>query len=229
MTFCKEIRQESQVYWEGSLRHPFVKGIVDGSLHLEKFKFYMLQDAYYLKHYAKILALAAVKAEDQQMSYFLEQTNYIHQAELQVHELVFDHLKVSKTELDNFIPAPTTHNYINHLYEAIYNGTLAEAFAAMLPCPWLYQEIGEKYKNAQPAQPLYQNWLAFYGSIDYQETVETQIRMMNEYTEAEPDKIEIFKEYFKKSCYYEWKFWEMSWTLESWEGEVLAYDFERNS
>src|SRR5690625_7647876 len=40
------------------------QGVVRGDLQLEKFKFYILQDIYYLKHYGKIHALAAAQADD---------------------------------------------------------------------------------------------------------------------------------------------------------------------
>lgn len=62
MGLCEKVRKDTDFYWEASFYHPFVQGIADGSLPLEKFKFYMLQDAYYLKHYTKVLALAAAKA-----------------------------------------------------------------------------------------------------------------------------------------------------------------------
>jgi len=229
MAFCDELKQEANLYWEASFRHPFVKGIVAGNLDLELFKFYMMQDAYYLKHYTKVLALAAVIAEKDQVAYFLEQSRQIYEAELEIHDTVFKHLKVNQEELEAFIPAPATHNYISHLYQVTYNGDVAEAFAAILPCPWLYQEIGEKYKAAQPEPILYQNWLTFYGSSEYKGAIEEQKQMMNEYAAAQPHKKAIFKAHFVKSCYYEWKFWDMSWTLENWEDEVMKYDYAKNS
>ena len=38
--------------WEGYLKHPFVRGIADGSLEIQKFRFYLLQDYVYLFDYA---------------------------------------------------------------------------------------------------------------------------------------------------------------------------------
>ena len=50
------------------------------------------------------------------------------------------------------------------MYNAAYNGDVAEAFAAMFPCPWLYQEIGEKYKDSKPGIKLYEEWIALYSA-----------------------------------------------------------------
>jgi len=226
MSFCEEVRKETDVYWEGSFQHPFVKGIVEGSLPLEKFKYYMLQDAYYLKHYSKVLSIAATKAEtNEEITYFLNQANYIHEAELELHRTVFKELQVTEEEIAQFDPAPAAYNYVSHMYTAAHNGDVAEAFAAMFPCPWLYAEIGQKYKHAKPGVALYEQWIALYSSDEFAETIRYQKERMDRYAEEQPEKVAIFKRHFEKSCYYEWKFWEMSWTFENWQAEVMTYEY----
>lgn len=226
MTFCEEVRKETNLYWEGSFEHPFVKGLVNGTLPIGKFKFYMMQDAYYLKNYTKVLAIAASKATtNEDINYFLETASFINAAELELHRTVFQELGCTEKELEEFEPAPAAYNYVSHMYNAAHNGDVAEAFAAMLPCPWLYQEIGEKYKNAKPGVKLYEEWIAMYSSPDYKEKIELQKSMMNRFAEEQPEKVARLKSHFKKSCYYEWKFWEMPWTFEDWKGEVTSYEF----
>ena len=223
---CEEVRKETDLYWQGSFVHPFVKGLVDGTLPLEKFKFYIMQDAYYLKHYTKVLAIAATKAEtNEDIAFFLETARYINEAELELHRSVFKELGVTKVEETDFEPAPATYNYVSHMYNAAHNGDVAEAFAAMFPCPWLYQEIGEKYKDAKPGVKLYKEWIRLYSAPDYKEKIELQKAMMNRYAEANPAKKKVLKGHFEKSCYYEWKFWEMPWTLENWKDEVKNYAY----
>jgi thiaminase/transcriptional activator TenA len=225
MTFCEEVRKETDLYWEGSFNHPFVKGIADGTLPLEKFKYYMMQDAYYLKHYTKVLAIAASKAQtNEEIAYYLETARFINEAELELHRTVFQELGVTNEELENFNPAPAAYNYVSHMYNAAHNGEVAEAFAAMFPCPWLYQEIGEKFCDAKPGVKLYKEWIAMYSAKEYKEKITLQKSMMNRYAAERPEKIRILKSHFEKSCYYEWKFWEMPWTLEDWEKEVSNYE-----
>ena len=43
--------------WDKYNEHPFVKGLADGTLPLEKFQFFMIQDHLYLMQYAKVFAL----------------------------------------------------------------------------------------------------------------------------------------------------------------------------
>ncbi|MGN1400125.1 MAG: thiaminase II [Bacillus sp. (in: firmicutes)] len=226
MSFCAEVRMETDLYWKGSFEHPFVKGIADGSLPLEKFRMYIMQDAFYLKHYTKVLAIAASKAErSEDIQYFLGMSKFIHEAELDIHRSVFKELGVTEQEIMRFEPAPAAYNYVTHMYHAAVTGDVGEAFAAMLPCPWLYQEIGMRIKGASPGVKQYEDWIKMYSSDEMKENIAVQIGMMNRFAEEQPEKRPIFSAHFRKSCYYEWKFWEMAWSSETWEGEVNQYEF----
>ena len=48
--------------WESYLEHPFVKGIADGTLDIDRFRFYMIQDYRYLLEYAKVFAFGIIKS-----------------------------------------------------------------------------------------------------------------------------------------------------------------------
>ena len=56
--------EAAQDIWAGYVTHPFVLGLADGSLAVEKFQFYLLQDYVYLFDYAKVFAQGVVKARD---------------------------------------------------------------------------------------------------------------------------------------------------------------------
>jgi thiaminase/transcriptional activator TenA len=218
MDFCLKLREVSERYWQGSFSHPFVLGIVDGSLELERFRMYILQDAYYLKQYVKVLALAAAKAENsEQSSYFIESARYVVEAELKLHETIVQEFGMKPAQLDCVEPSPTTYNYCNHLLQIAYQGDVSEIFAALFPCPWLYQEIGETFADAKPSVRLYQDWINMYSSQQLKETIILQKQMMNSYAEQQPHKRALYKAHFLRSCYYEWQFWQMAWTEEDWE------------
>ena len=225
MNFCEKARQQTNLYWEESLAHPFVQGIADGTLPLEKFKYYMMQDAYYLKHYTKLLAMLAAKAtEDDDVAYFLQTANFIREAELELHRTTFQQLQVTAEELAQFEPAPAAYNYVSHMYQAFFTGTLAEAYAAILPCPWLYQEIGAAIRHANPQQPLYADWIALYGSEEMEQTIEKQKAMMDRFASMPGNDEQTLLAHFKRSCYYEWQFWEMAWTFENWQVGGECYE-----
>jgi thiaminase (transcriptional activator TenA) len=218
MKFSQILREEADFIWEASFNHPFVKGIGDGTLSLESFRYYVMQDAYYLSHFAKVQSLGAAKAKD------LSTTNRMaihaqgtYEAELSLHENFSKRLDITEQEQANFKPAPTAYAYTSHLYRAAHNGHLGDIIAAILPCYWLYYEIGENLKECTPEEPIYQEWIAAYGGDWFKTMVEEQINRLDEIAETvtEEDR-ERMKEHFIISSQYEYSFWEMAYRLESW-------------
>ena len=57
--------------WPRYLCHPFITQMADGTLPLEKFRYYMLQDYLYLRDYTKILAAILQKADTFEQIRFL--------------------------------------------------------------------------------------------------------------------------------------------------------------
>ncbi|CAN7384402.1 thiaminase II [Rossellomorea sp. LjRoot5] len=218
MSFSTVLRNEVKDIWDASFHHPFVKGIGDGTLPIEKFKYYLLQDAYYLSHFSKVQALGASKAMDihttSRMAAHAVGTN---EAELSLHENFSKRLGITEEERKNFKPAPTAYAYTSHMYRSARYGGLADILAAILPCYWLYYEIGERLKSCKPGEPVYQEWIKAYGGDWFKELVEEQINRLDVLaaTMTECDR-ERMKENFILSSIYELQFWEMAYTLEKW-------------
>ena len=62
MPFTTELWSAMSPIYEAILRHPFVTGLTDGSLDRERFRFYAVQDALYLREFARALSIAAARA-----------------------------------------------------------------------------------------------------------------------------------------------------------------------
>ena len=60
MTFSQSLRKEVDSIWEASFHHPFVK-LGEGTLDLANFRYYVLQDSYYLSHFARVQTLELQK------------------------------------------------------------------------------------------------------------------------------------------------------------------------
>ncbi|KRG14336.1 thiaminase II [Lederbergia galactosidilytica] len=221
MHFTDELRQATEQSWELSLHHPFVQGIVQGDLPLEKFKYYILQDIYYLKHYGKVHAMAAAQADDFSHTALLaKKAQLTAQAELTVHEEHAKVLNITKEEMEHFRPAPTAYAYTSHLYRAALSGSFAQTIAAMLPCYWLYADIGKTYEHTAPNKPIYKKWIETYASEWFQTSTQEQIDLLNQVvaTASETEKEKI-KEQFVIAKEYELAFWEMAYQEEKWLSE----------
>jgi thiaminase/transcriptional activator TenA len=218
MKFSQIVREKADKIWEASFHHPFVTGIADGSLSLESFKYYVMQDAYYLSHFAKVQAYAGAKATDLHTTARLaSHAQGTYEAELSLHENFSKRLGITEEEKQAFKAAPTAHAYTSHMYRAVLTGGIGEVIAALLPCYWLYYEIGERLQGSTPDEPIYQEWIAAYGGEWFRELVEEQINRLDELAvKATEEEKERMLEYFIISSQYEYSFWEMAYTLEKW-------------
>lgn len=227
MTFSKLLREESDHIWEASFHHPFVTGIGDGTLSLECFRYYVMQDAYYLSHFAKVQALGAARANDfETTSKMAAHAQATYEAELSLHKNFSRRLGITEEEQANFKPSPTAYAYTSHLYRAAYHGHLGDIIAAILPCYWLYFEIGERLQSCTPEEPIYQEWISAYGGEWFRAKVEEQINRLDKLAETvTAEDRERMKEHFIISSQYEYSFWEMAHTLEKWPAQKEVVSF----
>ena len=71
MSFAEDIERAALPVRQAILAHPFITGVGDGTLPVERFKYYVLQDYVYLIDYSRVLALASARAPDlETMSWF---------------------------------------------------------------------------------------------------------------------------------------------------------------
>ena len=113
--------------------------------------------------------------------------------------------------------APTNYAYTNHLLAAAYQKSFAHGVAAVLPCYWIYWEVGKELREKGSKNADYQRWIDQYSGEEFGQAVFQVLDMVN--TEAEHLDIssrEELKEIFRTSTRYEWMFWDMAWRQEDW-------------
>lgn len=232
MTFTNQIREESKPIWDANFNHPFVRGIADGSLSLESFRYYVLQDSYYLSHFARVQAIAASKADDLfTTSRLAAHAQGTYEAELGLHESFIKQLGVTDDEIASFMPSPTAYAYTSHLYRVAAAGNLGEIIAALLPCYWIYYEIGRLLKGKAPEEPIYQEWINAYGGEWFATLVNEQIVRLDQLAkQSTAEERHKMKQHFIISSQYEFLFWDMAYNLENWpieQEELLETGAER--
>ncbi|MFQ5893405.1 MAG: thiaminase II, partial [Nitrospinota bacterium] len=71
MSFAAHLRSLAEPIWAAELEHPFVTGLGDGSLPVERFRFYLAQDYLFLLAYCQVFAQAVARSPDEAtMSHF---------------------------------------------------------------------------------------------------------------------------------------------------------------
>lgn len=219
MKFSAALRAEAEPLWRASLEHPFVRGLADGSLPLDCFRHYVLQDGYYLRCFARVQALAAARAPDLDTARgFAVHLQATCDAERGLHESLLGELGISPAEYAAAEPAPTAYAYTSHLLRVAYEGTAGEIAAAVLPCYWLYREIGEALRAARPGVEPYRRWIAAYGDEGYDRLVRELVGWIDAFAARAPEEERgAMRRHFLISSRYEWRFWEMAYRLETWD------------
>ena len=218
--FTDELRQSAAPIWEADLGHPFVRGIADGTLPTEKFKFYLVQDYLFLLDYSRVFAHGVIKAPDEAtMALFSQLLNETLNTEMDLHRGYCEKFGISAAEMEQAPVAPTTHAYTRHLLNVAQSGTLMDIIAGVLPCQWGYAEIGTTLaQQGGSPEPLYQEWIEMYASEEFLALGKWLRGLLNELTaESSSAEKERLKRHFLFSSRYEYLFWEMAWTQEAWQ------------
>ena len=220
MTLTERLYQAAAPIWQKSLAHPFITALGDGSLPLEKFRFYMCQDYIFLIEYSRLLALATAKAPDlETMGRFANLLDATLNQEMALHRSFAEDCGIRADALAATQAAPTARAYTSHLLRVASLGDIADTVAALLPCQWGYAEIGQTLaQRGRPATaPFYAQWIDMYASPEFA-ALSTWLRGVLDALEVSGgvSDMERLTETFCTSARYEYLFWEMAYRMEEW-------------
>ena len=203
--------------WAQCLAHPFVTGLGDGSLPVEKFQYFMLQDYLYLFDYARVFALGVVKARDPElMRTFAASVESILNGEMKIHRAYMQRLGISEAQVFAVQPALDNLSYTHYMLSVANAGTPVEIVASILACSWSYAEIGQALAKLPGAleHPFYGEWVRSYSGEEYADMNQGLIDLMNQLAENVSDEqLEHLKEIFVNCSRYELGFWDMAWEM----------------
>ena len=200
------------------LAHPFLTGLTDGTLAEERFRFYVLQDALYLREYARALSLAGVRSPDEgTLVMFNEHSAGAITVERSLHEGFLQDLGVAREEAEATEASPTTLAYTSFLLRTATLGDYPEVLGAVLPCYWIYAEVGKALLKRGSPNPRYRKWIKTYSGEEFGALVEAVLDLTNRVCEdLNPVQKARVTEAFVTTSRYEWMFWDAAWKLERW-------------
>ncbi len=217
--FTERLRKKAAPIWEAQHQHPFVRGIGDGTLGLEPFKFWVRQDYVFLIGYARLLALATARSPDlNTMTKFAELLPATLETEMSLHRSYATAFGISHEQLERELPAPTTRAYTDFLLQVATTGDFAELVAALLPCMWGFSELGQRLAQGScPADERYAQWIDMYASREFAKLAEWCRDLLDRVAEGLPEPyLHKLEGAFLTSSRYEWLFWDMAWKMERW-------------
>ncbi len=213
----RRLQHAAAPIWAACLEHPFVTGIGDGTLAVEKFRHYMLQDYLYLFDYARVFALGVVKARDPAlMRTFAANVDAILGGEMEIHRAYMRRLGITEAQVLSGKPALDNLSYTSYMLSVASSGGLMELVAAILACSWSYAVIGQALAAMPGAaeHPFYGEWVRGYSSEQYAATNQSLIELMDKLAaNATEEQAAYLTDIFVRCSRYEKGFWDMAWEM----------------
>jgi len=222
-SICDEMRAGCAGIWDGLHAHPFLCELATGTLGLEKFRFFLEQDNFYLVDYARCLAMGAAKSRNEtELRYFTVDLNQVLDTELPSNrDLLARVTEMGAAERGGALTmAPANVAYTSYMQALALRGGPMEIMAALLPCAWSYVEIAQRLAGgATSKHEVYSDWIAYFTLPANVEMVASMRRDFDRLAVEEGlgvAKRGELSQIFATSSRLERGFWEMAYTLEQW-------------
>ncbi|KRN03400.1 transcription activator [Levilactobacillus senmaizukei DSM 21775 = NBRC 103853] len=213
--FTDTAHAATRALWLASKRHPFIQQLQAGTLPRATFRDYLIQDHHYLLEFGRLYDLAAERCQvPTQAAQLRANAADLRQGEIATRETFFAEMAITPAIIAATPVAPTNYAYTSHLYRSLATAGVPGAVAGLLPCYWLYAEIGEELATKGSPVPIYQAWIDSYTASDYANAMTDQLALAN--AVATPTNQAALCQIFKRSSWYELNFWQMALDHEQW-------------
>ena len=197
---------------------PFNTELADGSLSRDRFQGYVIQDALYLGQYSRVLAMAGVKGPDgATLHAFASSALEAVAVEQALHERYLREFGIDPARLAQAEPSPDCLGYTSFLLATAYHDPWEVLLAALLPCFWVYWDVGSAIAKRVAAANPYRAWIDTYADEGFGNAVRTVIGMTDRAASAAaPATVDRMMAAFIRSTQYEWLFWDSAYQQRGW-------------
>ncbi len=219
MAFSHELFHRISGIYARILAHPFVTGLTDGSLAEDAFRFYAIQDALYLRDFSRGLSILAAKAEEEDVAIlFNDSAKNAIVVERALHGSFFAQWGLASDVVLATPMAPNNVLYTSYLLRIAYERPFHEGLGGLLPCFWIYWEVGKALVKQGSPVPMYQQWIETYGSEAFATTVQRVLTLTDQIaaglTVAQRERM---AEHFVMASRFEYMFWDMGYRQQAWD------------
>lgn len=218
MTFSAEAWTRNLPLYEAIRSIPFNGELGDGTLSLARFHHYIVQDAHYLIAFGQALAVAAAKADRPvNIVQFAKAAQGAIEVERELHHAFFRRFGLEPEAVAATPMSPVCHHYVSFLLATAFREPLPVVVAAMLPCFWVYREVGRHILTLASAGNPFQDWIDTYGGTDFAVLVDEMIETTDGLaSDAAPATLAAMHGAFTRATQLEWMFWNSAYALDGW-------------
>ncbi len=217
MNFAQEMMDYAAPVWNQFMTHPFIQGMIDGTLEQDKFAWYLMQDCQYLKDYAKVYATAFIKTNDiELMRSIYRDMSVILSDESMTHIRYLKDMGYTENDAYAAPTAPENREYLDYMLEVAREGTMQEGLVSLMACAFSYYHIAlyaksEAEKRGSLEGNYYAGWIDGYSGPGYRGIYDSTMALCARITEgASEQEKKRLKEIFYRSSEYELGFWDMA-------------------
>lgn len=214
MSFMEGILKQNMPVWDKCIATLFVQDMKDGTLPIEDFKEYMIQDSIYLKNYARVYGKAIYHAETlREIQLYYSILNFVTDTESVVRLNYLRQFGMTDDDIEFIDPLPENRNYIDFLFETAERGNGCEILMAVLPCMLSYSYIFRKLADEpESRKSKYWDFIQDYADDRYAESCKEWCDFADKkcvsLSEADQKKLGSI---FEKAGYLELDFWNMAY------------------
>jgi thiaminase/transcriptional activator TenA len=197
---------------------PFNAELAIGTLSEARFKHYITQDAHYLIGFGRALTLAAAKAPDpERIVQFAKSAEGAIVVERALHGSFFEQYAITSEMFGQTPLSPACHHYVSYLLATAYAEPYEVLLGALLPCFWIYAEVGRDIlARASPGNP-YQAWIDTYAGEEFHAAVARVIAATDQAANGASPALRVrMHAAFARATQLEWMFWDSAYRLERW-------------
>lgn len=219
MTLRDELWSQIKDVYDAVVAHPFCLGLTEGTLPEEALRYFVAQDLYHLRNYARALTASAAKAPtENDVALFAKYAVGAITAQQGMHRGLANMLAAPGTGTSIEPMGPTTKAYGSFLLATCSNGSFAEALGALLPCYWFYPRVAEELLRRSSPKPLYERWIkAYHPGEAYQALLDALLKLVDRVGEAiSPLEKTRLVEHLVTASRYEWMFTDAAWRRLAW-------------
>lgn len=220
MSFSQDVWQRNLELYQKTLALPFNQQLAQGTLNRDAFSHYVIQDAHYLLAYGRALAVCAAKAfEADDVIQFSEVAKIAIVVERSLHNGFMQDFGISKVQFENTPLTLACHHYTSYLQATAWAESYPVVLAALLPCFWIYAEVGKDIVDKAAANNLYQAWIDTYAGEDFHTAVRNVIATVDRVAaRVDADTLEKMHTAYTHAARLEWLFWDSAFEQRQWPG-----------
>jgi thiaminase/transcriptional activator TenA len=221
-SFSEEAWAHTAPLREAIHRLAFNTELAAGTLARDRFQTYIVQDSLYLGRFSRALAIAAAKAPDAEtVQSFAQSALGAVAVEQALHREYLRQFGVDPVDIADAQPSPDCLAYTNFLIAAAYHEPWEVLVAALLPCFWIYWDVGCAIaQKAAPANP-YRTWIDTYADERFGEAVRAVIGIADRAAAAATATTRAgMLAAFVRATQYEWLFWDGAYQRRDWPSLV---------